>query len=80
MFANSHINKHPTVFQVNAIIEYMKKAGQNKYDFTNVIDMVRSEENKILLGLGNDHHGRMYEVLFNQNEIESFKEVGVWMY
>ena len=80
MFNYGAIDKTPTVTQIKAIIEYMEKDPNVKYNFSNMMGMQRREPNKISLDLNNAHYGTTYEILFNdENEIVSFEETGNWM-
>jgi hypothetical protein len=80
MFNYAAIDKTPTVTQIKAIIEYMEKDPNVKYNFSNMMGMQRLEPNKILLDLNNAHFGTTYDILFNdENEIISFKQNGSWM-
>ena len=80
MFNYRAIDKTPTVIQIKAIIDYMEKDPNVKYNFTNMMKMNRIEPNKILLYLNNAHFGNTFEIVFNeQNEIITFEETGFWM-
>ena len=80
MFNYRAIDKTPTVLQIKAIIKYMENDLDGKYNFNNMMDMQRSEPNKINLNLNNANRGTNYEILFNkENEIVSFKETGYWV-
>lgn len=79
MFNYGAIDKTPTVTQIKAIIEYMEKDPNVKYDFSNMMEMQRLEPNKISLNLNNAHYGTTYEILFNdENEIICFEQTGIW--
>lgn len=80
MFNYGAIDKIPTVTQIKAIIEYMEKDPNVKYNFSNMMEMQRLEPNKISLNLNNAHYGTTYEILFNdENEIICFEQTGIWM-
>lgn len=78
MFNYAAIDKIPTVNQVKAIIEYMEKDPDNKYNFTFMMKMERIKKDVILLDLNCAAFGTNYEILFNECIIESFKVVGRW--
>ena len=79
MFNYGAIDKTPTVMQVKAIIDYMEKDPNVKYNFTNMMEMNRPEPNKILLDLNDAHLGTTYEIVFEEDEIIAFNKTGVWM-
>lgn len=80
MFNYGAIDKTPTVTQIKAIIEYMEKDPNVKYNFSNMMEMQRLEPNKISLNLNNAHYGTTYEISFNdENEIICFEQTGIWM-
>lgn len=80
MFGYLAIDKTPTVHQIKAIIDYMKKNPEVKYNFNNMMKMKRSEPNKIVLDLNNAHVGIIFEIEFNEKcEIISFKRSSSWI-
>tara|TARA_R110002012_G_C11485288_1_gene595548 strand:+ start:347 stop:589 length:243 start_codon:yes stop_codon:yes gene_type:complete len=79
MFNYGAIDKTPTVKQVKAIIDYMEKDPDVKYNFANMMGMNRTEPNKILLDLNDAHFGTTYEVVFEEDKIIVFNETGSWM-
>jgi hypothetical protein len=80
MFNHQAIDKTPTVIQIKAIIKYMEDEPNIEFDFTKMMTMQRPELNKIIVDLNDAHVGKMYEVLFNEeNQIISFKFDGMWM-
>jgi len=79
MFNYGAIDKTPTVIQVKAIIDYMEKDPNVKYNFANMMGMNRAAPNKILLDLNNAHFGTTYEIVFEEDKIITFNETGSWM-
>mgnify|MGYP003600973220 CR=1 FL=1 len=80
MFNYGAIDQTPTVLQIQAIIKYMEEDKKEQYNFNFMMNMKRSEPNKISLDLNNAHFGTTYDILFNEeNEIVSFKRTGSWM-
>ena len=80
MFNYGAIDQTTTVLQIQAIIKYMEEDKKEQYNFNFMMNMKRSEPNKISLDLNNAHFGTTYDILFNEeNEIVSFKRTGSWM-
>jgi hypothetical protein len=79
MFNYGAIDKTPTVMQVRAIIDYMEKDPDVKYNFANMMKMSRPELNKILLDLNNAHLGTIYQIDFKDGEIIAFDKMSIWI-
>lgn len=80
MFNYAAIDKTPTIGQIKTMIDYMTNDPNNKYYFSNMMDMNRYEPNKIRLDLNDAHFGTTYDVVFNDDGvITKFEKTGSWM-
>lgn len=79
MFNYEGIDKIPTALQIKSIIEHMEKAP-NIFELRDMMEMVRTDINKIKLNLNNAHGGNLYKIVFNDDcTIYSFTKIGTWM-
>lgn len=79
MWNQGSMDNIPTVRQVESIIKYMEESDELFY-FEHMMSMIRVEPMKICLDLNNGHFGKIYDIVFDQNnKILEFSNTGQWI-